>query len=221
MIVWICSYPRSGNTLTRIILKRCFGADSYDVHNIDPRGKLADITGHTLFDGTSPELLAAARADSRPWFIKTHGTEVPDGERAIYVVRDARAAIASYRRFRSRARQREFPLEDFVLGKPPLPSWSGHVAWARTRDPETTLILRFEELTNPDNVVLQRLSAFIGLPVLKPLDIGFEELHAVNPELYGVGHNAPGIAEVEAACSPLFWATHGEAMRALGYGEAP
>jgi len=221
MIVWICSYPRSGNTLTRIILKRCFGAGSYAVYNSDRPGKLAEFTGHRQFDGTVAQLQTAARADSRPWFIKTHGTDVPDGERALYVVRDARAAMASYRRFRSRSVRCELPLEDFVLGRPPLPSWSEHVAWAQARDPQTTLILRFEDLTDPSNEVLERLSAFIGLPVLGRLDVGFEALHAVNPELYGVGRNDPGIAEVEAACSALFWKTHGEAMRALGYGEAP
>ena len=30
MIVWLASYPRSGNTLLRQVLKRCFGLDSYE-----------------------------------------------------------------------------------------------------------------------------------------------------------------------------------------------
>lgn len=30
-VTWLASYPRSGNTLLRIVLKRCFGLSSQSV----------------------------------------------------------------------------------------------------------------------------------------------------------------------------------------------
>ncbi|HEX5226404.1 MAG TPA: sulfotransferase domain-containing protein [Bryobacteraceae bacterium] len=173
--------------------------------------------GHLHFDGTPEQMIARARVGDQPWFIKIHEHEFPEDEKAIYVVRDGRAAMASYRNFQRDIGKRDFSLEDIVSGKPPLVSWSEHVRWGLERSRETTLLLHYEELTCPSQDTFARIAAFTGLPVLRPFDVEFGELHAVRPELYGKGSNESGIAEVETRCSDLFWRVNGDAMQALGY----
>lgn len=41
-VTWLASYPRSGNTLLRIVLKRCFGLNSQSVYDD------AEFSGTTL-----------------------------------------------------------------------------------------------------------------------------------------------------------------------------
>jgi hypothetical protein len=36
VIVWLDSYPRSGNTLLRIVLRRLYGAPTYGIYDDDP-----------------------------------------------------------------------------------------------------------------------------------------------------------------------------------------
>jgi len=36
MIIWLASYPRSGNTLLRTVIKSCMGIDSYSDQDIRP-----------------------------------------------------------------------------------------------------------------------------------------------------------------------------------------
>ncbi|HEY8698909.1 MAG TPA: sulfotransferase domain-containing protein [Rhizomicrobium sp.] len=219
MLIWVASYPRSGNALARTILKRCFGAGSYSVYpHDDGAGELALLTGTRSFDGPLEEMLEAARAALQPWFVKTHRME-PSGERMLYIVRDGRAAMASYRRFQRTVNGLDFPLEQFVLGAEPIESWRDHVEWAMARDRKATLVLRYEDMVRPDRDLLERIAEFIGLPVLGPPDVSFARLRALDPRLFGTGRNAPGIDAVEAACPALFWLLNGETMRAVGYAD--
>lgn len=217
MLFWICSYPRSGNTLTRTVLKRCFDALSYTVYNSNRAGRLSDITGGAPFDGTAEELVAAARASSSAMFVKTHDCKAPDEDRMLYIVRDGRAAISSFRRFQSTHNGAKFSLEEMVLGVPPVQPWAAHAAWGAARPAETTLVLHFEDLCQPNEKTLDRIAAFTGLPVQRALDITFDHLHELQPEFFGVGSNGPGIEEIEAACPALFWMVNGGAMRQHGY----
>jgi sulfotransferase family protein len=217
MLIWVASYPRSGNALARTILKRCFGADSHSVYpHDDGAGELAALTGTRGFDGPLEAMLEAARTAPQPWFVKTHRMEASD-ERMLYIVRDGRAAMASYRRFQRNINGLDFPLEQFVLGAEPIESWRDHVEWGMDR--KATLVLRYEDMIRPDRDLLERIADFIGLPVLRPFDVSFAQLRALDPRLFGTGRNAPGIDAVEAVCPALFWLVNGETMRALGYAD--
>ena len=64
MIIWVASYPRSGNTLFRLLLNRLWGLPTYSVY---PRRPDAPLRNRKMaeFIGTSPmqqplERLAAA-----------------------------------------------------------------------------------------------------------------------------------------------------------------
>jgi hypothetical protein len=176
------------------------------------------LLGTGTFEGSPEEFVRTARVDAKTWFVKTHlPHDVQDTEKVLYPVRDARAAMASYRRFQRDVNGFDFTLDDIVHGKPPLESWSEHVAWAISRPRDRTLLLRYEELANLPRAVLDAISAFTGLPILADTIRPFSEIKNLQPAIAGVGHDGLGIAAVEAHCSDLFWQTHGDAMRALGY----
>lgn len=221
MIVWIASYPRSGNTLTRMILKRCFDVATHAGHGagIDrmPPDVLA-LIGHIDLRKPAAHFFLEARRSDESYFIKTHSLrQIRETDRAIYIVRDGRAATSSYRRWLSEFRQNEVALRDVVRGTPPLPLWAEHVRWALARDPSGTMILRYEDLAKPDAALLQRLSTFIGKPLLRTFDIRFDELNAAYPQFFGEGSNAAGVEEIEQQCHSAFWTANGEPMRLLQY----
>lgn len=205
MITWIVSYPRSGNYLTRQILLRCFGLKSLCY---SPAAQPID------------SIVRQRHAGSH--LIKTHCTKTPmASERVIYVVRDGRAAMSSYRRFLNDIGRND-TLEDVVRAVAAWrPNWSDHVGWALDRDPANTLFLRYEELSsNPSDEVLARISEFIGLPVIARSLKPFDWYRTQRPKHCRVGHNGEGIAAVESQCSKLFWKTHGETMQQMGYAPA-
>lgn len=215
MIVWIASYPRSGNTLLRTILNRCFGAKSYSIYDSIESEEMSPVVGHVPLGMLRDDFLFQARASSETFFIKTHLYPPDEHEKAIYVFRDGRAALSSYRNYCRDIEKRSVPLECMVLGIYPKIHWSKHVeAWlARS----SILPLRFEDLATPSRETLERISVFLGLPILRSFDLTFDSLHAIHPRFFRAGHNNGGIAEVERECPALFWRTHGELMQRLAY----
>lgn len=159
-VIWIASYPRSGNTYLRTILHQCFGAYSTSHYEADlgHNRALETYVGHVdLSDAEAIELPAG-----KTLFIKTH-ERPPNADPAIYVVRDGRAAVASLYQFANRT----IPLEDIILGRTRFGTWADHLrAWApRTR--ANTLFLRYEDLVGDLQGSLDRLQREIGMAVLR------------------------------------------------------
>ncbi len=218
MIIWLASFPRSGNTLTRTILHRCFGLGSATVYKGLFDEAFANFIGSAPGAGefSSEQFVQHARESDETYIVKTH--ELPeDDEPAIIIVRDGRAACASFAHYQLDILNLEFPIEQIVIGAEPLKNWSEHVtAW--TQSVRKKLVLRYEDLRNVTPEVLSQIGAFVGKQQLAPYDISFRELQATEPRFFRVGHNDPGIRLIEERCPALFWVNHGDAMRALGYG---
>src|SRR5262245_30570346 len=100
MIVWLASYPRSGNTFLRIILHRVYGAPTYSVYDDDD--PVAQRVGTELV-GYRPKPLSRSEpiASEDVYFVKTHKRRKPDGSAAIYLVRDGRDAVVSHTHLRA------------------------------------------------------------------------------------------------------------------------
>jgi len=93
-VTWLASYPRSGNTLLRIILKRCFGLTSQSVYD-DAEfsdATLRDVVGHEAVGDDPARFLRQAQKERRRLYVKTHEPPPADRHPVIYVVRDGRAA---------------------------------------------------------------------------------------------------------------------------------
>ena len=118
-VTWLASYPRSGNTLLRIVLNRCFGVSSQsiyaDVEFPDPavRGEV----GHEAIGDDPKGFLAAARRSGRSLYVKTHELPSPDRHPAIYVLRDGRSAVVSHAHYMREFFHRDVPLTDIIAGK--------------------------------------------------------------------------------------------------------
>jgi hypothetical protein len=154
-IVWLASYPRSGNTFLRTILWHCFGLRSASVYPADLGGNraLEEYVGHIEH---GPRMRSQLGESGIP-LIKTH--ELPkDANPAIYVVRDGRAACVSLWRFGGRV----IPLEAVIAGQHRFGTWANHVlAWNPKQRPNT-LLLKYEDLRDDLPSCLDRIARFLN-----------------------------------------------------------
>lgn len=159
-IIWIASFPRSGNTYLRTILHQCFGAYSTSHYDGDlgHNRALEAYVGHVdLNDDDALELPA-----DRTLFIKTH-EKPPNPDPAIYVVRDGRAAVASLYQFA----RGQLSVEDIITGRTRFGTWADHLrAWSPRVRPNT-LLLRYEDLVANLAGMLSVLESEAGISLMR------------------------------------------------------
>ena len=217
-MVWLVSYPRSGNTFVRNILYHVYGMESSVYHNL-PGRKVPDNFS------LSP-------------FVKTHllPGQLPENLQdapAVYIVRDGRDAIVSEAWHRKnfhapRSRVRHTMLEAILAHRGTyFGGWSTHVQqWM----PKAAVIIRFEDLRTDPIAQVERLRSIIALP--EP-DIGrlptFESQKTGAPkygQVEGSGRNRAFFRKGRAGGwreemprwqQHAFWRYHGPVMEAVGY----
>jgi hypothetical protein len=220
MIVWLASYPRSGNTLLRVILNRSFGITSYSVYN-DPIDIGADrATASAVGHASLPAewCPAAARDGNDTWFVKTHDLQ-PGPDKAIYVIRDGREAMVSFLNYLTHYGREPVDLSDVVTGAVPFGSWSDHVeGWDPAARPDT-LLLRYEELAADPVAHLPVIARFIGRDTVPGVLPTFADLHAVNPAFFRSGRVDSWKGVFSEDLHRLFWVLHGGVMLRYGYGQ--
>jgi hypothetical protein len=216
-VTWLASYPRSGNTLLRVILNRCFGLTSQSIYSDEEFSgdELRGLVGHEAVGHAPREFLDRARSERRRLFVKTH--ELPPGDHhpAIYVVRDGRSAVVSHTHFLRETFGRSVALADVIGGKVGV-SWSQHVQAWRARP--GTLFLRYENLAAGEAKTMAALSAFLDLEQQCSFDISFDRLHRLAPLFFRRGSDDVNISEMDAEMEQLFRRLHGPTLHALGYG---
>ncbi len=240
MIVWLASYPRSGNTLLRATLRSHFGIESCSVYSSEsdlPLPGWQAMAGHV---DRPASLQRLAEADET-YFVKTHELR-PDHHRAIYVVRDGCHAAVSYAHYIRRfsrgflgikwlpvAPPRNWSfrrvLRRVILGECDFGSWSDHVrAWIAST---SVVVVRFEDLVADPAACVGRALTAAGHPA-EPRANGavptFSELKSKWPKFFRKGAVARGSDEMPRPLLDLFWEKHGPVMRTLGYagpGDVP
>ena len=222
MIVWLASYPRSGNTFLRMLLYRAFGTNTLSLYDdngeIGAKPEFSDIVGHISHGMDITRFYEAASRSNQSYFVKTH--ELPhDDAKAIYIVRDGRAAIVSYYHYIQNFNQMTVPLSDLIAGKIWPCGWSSHVnAWALSGRPNT-LVLRFKDLVADNMQYMTRIADFIGLPAPKSASVDFAQLQEQFPKFFRSGSNEKNAAEIQGEDLRLFWTLHGETMERMGYAD--
>lgn len=213
-VLWLASYPRSGNTFLRLILNQAFGVPTASVYKAETRSwevapGLVDMIGH--YEPVSSN----QSRNGLPRIVKTHDAPSDDGP-AIYIVRDGRSSIVSYFHYLRDIVHLPIALEDVVVGKQWPGTWSGHYKlWAPARRPNT-LLLRYEDLKSSTNDVCQQISDFLQRPQIKDFKLSFADLHELYPKFFRGGDDARNIAEM-GPLHELFDALHGDLMRELKY----
>src|SRR3954464_8946304 len=98
MIVWLASYPRSGNTLLRQVIKKCLGLHSFESvgrlkHEYDDRDPTwKEVCGSLQNREDREAFYPRATNSAETVLVKTHEPPL-DAQKAIYVVRDGRLAL--------------------------------------------------------------------------------------------------------------------------------
>ncbi|MHB8814758.1 MAG: sulfotransferase domain-containing protein [Steroidobacteraceae bacterium] len=158
-LIWVASYPRSGNTFLRTVLWHCFGLRSASLYPQDLGGNraLEEYVGHIEHGPQLPYQLHANGIS----LIKTHERPM-DACPAIYVIRDGRAACVSLWRFG----QKGISLEAVIEGRHRFGTWADHVRAWKPRQRPNTLLLRYEELRDDLPRSLANISRFLSKPVI-------------------------------------------------------
>jgi hypothetical protein len=238
MLVWVASYPRSGNALTMLTLQDVF--DEGRIGTVTASDlKLGEMRHELIPGGTAwsvppelrelrgGELLDAIRERPEPFFIKTHRLrEASDPAPALYIVRDGRDAIVSQAHFvkaRDAAAYRGFTFGRRVarLTQPGIRAygdWSQNVLrWTRRRAP--VAILRFEDLLGDPAGVVAHACEEIDVPLGPAAGqvLSFDYLRERVPVLFRRGVVGAWQDEMPTQLEERFWRLHGKQMQALGY----
>ena len=230
MLVWIASYPRSGNTFLRIALHRLYGRKSLPERSqrvIATKGDPQHLREHWMHTDLSEQEMAAA---DEKYFAKTHDLPGADENPAIYVLRDGRDALVSYAWFSLMLHDERPPetingeafrtaLCNIMLDRrAPYGVWGQHaLAWIKR---PRTAVVRFEDLIRDPAQCLA--GALDQLRLTLPRVVGatvpsFDELHALKPQFYRRGAVGAWRDEFPADLLEVFWREHGEGMLAAGY----
>lgn len=158
-IVWLASYPRSGNTYLRTILWQCFGLRSISVYPNDLGGNklLEDYVGHIEREQNKP--LPFLENDIP--LVKTHENNKDDYP-AIYIIRDGRAACVSLWQFY----KGNISLDAVIAGQHRFGTWSSHVLSWNPWERPNTLLLRYEDMRDNLPAVLNTISEFLKRDIL-------------------------------------------------------
>ncbi|GIM98060.1 sulfotransferase domain-containing protein [Paractinoplanes toevensis] len=213
MLVWVASFPRSGNTLLRIALHRRYGVTSSVVYDHD--GVAGRLGGELIGYTERPGSLAEMRAAAGPHFVKTHrprDEDVDDADAAICLVRDGRDALVSWARLLSEDDPASFPA---VLRRRitdtdgrSSASWGTNVlSWLRPAAAHR-VVLSYAELIADPAAAADRVMAVVAPGVRADLDAvipRFEQLRQVDAGFFRRGVVGSHRDEFPPALLELFW----------------
>lgn len=226
MLVWLASYPRSGNTFFRCLLQHLCGVPSSE-KPLMPNSPLIQSFGIQPVRAHSYEEIAAWEEVA---FVKTHELPGNNSYPAVYLVRDGRDALVSYA-YHTLVYDRGMQLEtidlatycrtlhDLILEqRSPFGTWARNVeAW--TARPNT-IVLRFEELIRQPTECLSQVIEELALPIKikKQAAPTFAELHEIEPTFFRRGKVGSWRDEFPPDLLALFWQQFRPTMTRLGYG---
>ncbi len=237
MIIWLASYPRSGNTFLRIVLHRLYGVPTYSVYDDDD--PVALRVGPALV-GYRPKPIdrAAMRDSAEVYFTKTHKRRKGDSYRALYLVRDGRDAVVSKAHLQASEENlssgdyqkrfedllREEITRPYIAGQPSSGTWGGNVlSWLGASDTSVAL-LKYEDLViDPRGSVARTVSSLLPELVLNAAANipSFADLHRTDSEFFRRGAVGVYRDEMPSELQELFWAQpeNAMAMKQLRYGQ--
>jgi hypothetical protein len=222
MILWLASYPRSGNTFVRIIFKKVFGLETRSVYGdtrdvgLDPG--MSKLTGHVeLPDDFDWEF---ARRSEEVFVIKTHDlfSAQHADDKAIVLIRDGRDATVSFLNHQ-RNFGNETTLEKIIDGHPLGFTWAEHEqSWREAANNHLdVLFLKFEDFTKNPDAAIKKLSAFVKLESKKERLPAFSELQQVNSIFFSSGRSGYFGDAMDEETQRYFWIVNGTRMSANGY----
>ncbi|MET7336804.1 sulfotransferase domain-containing protein [Nonomuraea sp. NPDC005650] len=221
MIIWVASFPRSGNTFLRIILKQLYGVHTSTVYDVD--GVAARLGPDLIGFEERPSSIEEMRASEKLHFVKTHRQRAGEEDRAICLIRDGRDSITSWAHLTG-APDIEAEIRTMINRRDQVGtgSWGQNVlSWLRPPAPHRVM-LRYEELVREPRQTVEKVLATLA-PTLRPLPDAriptFAELHQVDAGFFRRGHTGTHADELPEELHQLFWSRPDNvtAMELLGY----
>lgn len=179
--VWICSYPKSGNTWMRFCLANLL--------------RPAEAVDFRTVNDLIPDIYRLNRGNfsngSRSRYLKSHEVFRPDYRRVLYLCRDPRDVLVSYFHY---SRKQEDIADDmtiaefaeiFLEGTIPARSagsWAENVgSWlGARRASKSFLMLRYEDLLANPHARLAQAARFLGIPFTDEMIAGAIEASAAD-----------------------------------------
>ena len=222
MIVWLSSYPRSGNTFFRVLLNSVFEIKTYSIYgdklDIGADKATSDVVGHAFLPQDYD--LEKLRDEEAIYYIKTHdlpNQKILPEDKVIYLIRDGRESTLSYEKYTNTFVQSDKSLIDVINGNINFGSWGDHVqAWDPLSRPNT-LLIKFEELTQDPTNQLESISHFLGAQPISNSIPTFEELQKINPKFFRSGKKDSWKDIYTKNELNIFWAKHYLQMKKYGY----
>ena len=154
--IFIVGWPKSGNTwFQNLVAGVVYGADPKMsppklVHDLVP-----DVHYHKFY-----------RRYSTPMFFKSHFLPRPDYRRVVYLLRDGRDALVSYRHYLEATQKRKIDFFELTAVKLMFPCpWHEHVeAWRRNPYAAQLIVIKYEDLLRRPVEQLERFCRFSNLP---------------------------------------------------------
>jgi len=225
-MIWLASFPRSGNTFFRIILHEVYGVESSTFHKEPGYAVDADYDNYPV---VKTHLLPRELVPADP--------KIP----AVYIVRDGRDALVSMAHHRKDivapgSDYRENLKAAIAAGNGSFfGGWSQNVsAWLK----RAAVVIRFEDLVRDPVACAERIRPLIPLPEprldkvpsfedLKTKEMRYgsgsrdkfseEERKARREKFFRRGEAGSWKEEMPEDLHALFWKLHGGAMGRLGY----
>ncbi len=153
--IFIVGWPKSGNTwFQNLVAGVIFGVDPRLsppklVHDIVP-----DVHYHKFY-----------RRYSTPMFFKSHFLPLPEYRRVVYLLRDGRDALVSYRHYLEATQKKKIGFSELTAQKLLFPCpWREHVeAWERNPYDAQLIVIKYEDLLRQPVEQLERFCRFSNL----------------------------------------------------------
>jgi hypothetical protein len=151
--IFIVGYPKSGNTWFQNLVAGVF-------YGVDPR-----FGPCTLVHDLVPDLGFGKfyRRYATPMFFKSHALPCAEYRRVVYLLRDGRDAMVSYRHYREAVDGIDYDFLKFVSPETVLHPchWAEHVnAWMHNPYHAQMLVIKYEKLLREPVSELERLCEF-------------------------------------------------------------
>ncbi|MEO0551188.1 MAG: sulfotransferase domain-containing protein [Pseudomonadota bacterium] len=220
MIVWLASYPRSGNTFMRVLLKSYFGLKSYsqynDIHDIGKQRDFANIVGHDMYSEPWEDFYKKSTESNDLKIIKTHHAPI-DAAKTIYLVRDPRSVVVSLHNYLQNFSPLDLNRRDTIMGATAFGSWGQHITnWQPTKR-DDTLVVHFERLTKEPSVIADEVAEFLGIDKTGDDIPTFSELHDINSSFFNTGSDKKNISTLQSEELNLLTFLFKDQMKLMGY----
>lgn len=154
--IFIVGYPKSGNTWFQHLVAGV-------VYGVDPKWAPISAVQDLVPDASA---LKYYRRHATPMFFKEHSLPRPEYRRVVYLLRDGRDAMVSYRHYRETMDKVKYDFQKFVTPETDLYPchWPRHVdAWVKNPYEAQILVIKYEDLLAQPVEQLKRFCEFVGI----------------------------------------------------------